>query len=173
VFLGVSVSGREETHRSSRVLHAHDMPAVDLSDNEMAKLTGATSSAGARRRVPQTCTAFEFPERPGALMNFLNRMGSGWNISLFTSNHGADVARAGRAPGAGAASAAPCAGSCASWATIPMIAQSRLSRLPEWRLPRALALCQAGRLAEAEPLLKQVVAAAPVRRSGCSSSASR
>ena len=37
---------------------------------------------------------FEFPERPGALMNFLTRMGSGWNISLFHyRNHGADVGR--------------------------------------------------------------------------------
>ena len=37
---------------------------------------------------------FEFPERPGALMNFLTRMGSDWNISLFHyRNHGADVGR--------------------------------------------------------------------------------
>jgi len=37
---------------------------------------------------------FEFPERPGALMNFLNRMSSGWNISLFHyRNHGADFGR--------------------------------------------------------------------------------
>jgi len=37
---------------------------------------------------------FEFPERPGALMHFLKRMGSGWNISLFHyRNHGADVGR--------------------------------------------------------------------------------
>jgi threonine dehydratase len=37
---------------------------------------------------------FEFPERPGALMNFLTRMGSSWNISLFHyRNHGADVGR--------------------------------------------------------------------------------
>ena len=37
---------------------------------------------------------FEFPERPGALMNFLERMGSDWNITLFHyRNHGADVGR--------------------------------------------------------------------------------
>jgi len=37
---------------------------------------------------------FEFPERPGALMNFLNRMSAGWNISLFHyRNHGADYGR--------------------------------------------------------------------------------
>jgi threonine dehydratase len=37
---------------------------------------------------------FEFPERPGALMNFLKNMGHGWNISLFHyRNHGADFGR--------------------------------------------------------------------------------
>ena len=37
---------------------------------------------------------FEFPERPGALRNFLNRMGQTWNISLFHyRNHGADFGR--------------------------------------------------------------------------------
>ena len=37
---------------------------------------------------------FEFPERPGALMNFLNRMSAGWNISLFHyRNHGSDYGR--------------------------------------------------------------------------------
>jgi threonine dehydratase len=37
---------------------------------------------------------FEFPERPGALMRFLDSMGEGWNISLFHyRNHGADYGR--------------------------------------------------------------------------------
>ena len=37
---------------------------------------------------------FEFPERPGALMKFLNNMRPDWNISLFHyRNHGADVGR--------------------------------------------------------------------------------
>jgi threonine dehydratase len=37
---------------------------------------------------------FEFPERPGALMKFLNAMSRGWNISLFHyRNHGADYGR--------------------------------------------------------------------------------
>ena len=32
---------------------------------------------------------FEFPERPGALLGFLTRMGGRWNISLFHyRNHG-------------------------------------------------------------------------------------
>jgi threonine dehydratase len=37
---------------------------------------------------------FEFPERPGALINFLSAMSPHWNISLFHyRNHGADYGR--------------------------------------------------------------------------------
>jgi threonine dehydratase len=46
------------------------------------------------RREHEILYRFEFPERPGALMNFLNRMSAGWNISLFHyRNHGADYGR--------------------------------------------------------------------------------
>jgi threonine dehydratase len=95
VFLGVSVSGREETDRLIASLTRHGMKTVDLSDNETAKLhvrhlVGGRAVAGRDEMLYR----FEFPERPGALMNFLTRMGSGWNISLFHyRNHGADVGR--------------------------------------------------------------------------------
>ncbi|MBL0142609.1 MAG: threonine ammonia-lyase, biosynthetic [Betaproteobacteria bacterium] len=95
VFIGVSVSGPEETERLIAQLDRAGLRAVDLSDNEMAKLhvrhlVGGHAPATAGERVYR----FEFPERPGALMNFLKRMGSGWNISLFHyRNHGADVGR--------------------------------------------------------------------------------
>jgi threonine dehydratase len=95
VFLGVSVSGREESDRLVAQLERAGMKAVDLSDNEMAKLhvrhlVGGRSSGGAGEMIYR----FEFPERPGALMNFLTHMGSGWNISLFHyRNQGADVGR--------------------------------------------------------------------------------
>ena len=37
---------------------------------------------------------FEFPERPGALTQFLEKLGGRWNISLFHyRNHGADFGR--------------------------------------------------------------------------------
>src|SRR6202171_3603700 len=95
VFLGVSVAGREETQRIVAQLDRHDMKAVDLSDNELAKLHvrhlvgGRTREAGS-----EMLYRFEFPARPGALMNFLDHMGSGWNITLFHyRNHGADVGR--------------------------------------------------------------------------------
>jgi threonine dehydratase len=95
VFLGVAVAGRDETKRLKSQLARHGMPATDLSDNELAKLhvrhLAGGRTAGAKDEM---LYRFEFPERPGALMNFLNRMGSGWNITLFHyRNHGADVGR--------------------------------------------------------------------------------
>jgi threonine dehydratase len=37
---------------------------------------------------------FEFPERPGALIQFLDKMSGRWNISMFHyRNHGADYGR--------------------------------------------------------------------------------
>jgi threonine dehydratase len=95
VFLGVSVSGRDETERLMSSLRAHHMPVRDLSNNEMAKLHGRHMVGGrAPLTAPEMLFRFEFPERPGALMNFLDHMRSGWNISLFHyRNHGADVGR--------------------------------------------------------------------------------
>ncbi len=95
VFLGVSVAGREETQRLIAQLERHAMKAVDLSDNELAKLHVRHLVGGrTREAAAEMLYRFEFPERPGALMNFLTRMGSGWNITLFHyRNHGADVGR--------------------------------------------------------------------------------
>jgi len=95
VFLGVSVGGSEETQRLVALLGKHGIPAVDLSDNELAKLHGRHMVGGrAQLEVPEMLYRFEFPERPGALMNFLEHMGTGWNISLFHyRNHGSDVGR--------------------------------------------------------------------------------
>jgi threonine dehydratase len=95
VFIGVSVSGREETQKLVAHLQGKGMRATDLSDNELAKLhvrhlVGGHAPDGGAEMLYR----FEFPERPGALMNFLTHMGSGWNVSLFHyRNHGADVGR--------------------------------------------------------------------------------
>ncbi len=95
VFIGLTVAGREETDRLIAQLHRAGLKAVDLSDNEMAKLHVRHLVGGrAPGEAGEMVYRFEFPERPGALMNFLKRMGSGWNISLFHyRNHGADVGR--------------------------------------------------------------------------------
>jgi len=95
IFLGVAVSGRDETRRLIATLHRHGITATDLSDNEMAKLHGRHLVGGrVALAEPEMLYRFEFPERPGALMNFLDHMGTGWNISLFHyRNQGADVGR--------------------------------------------------------------------------------
>jgi threonine dehydratase len=94
VFLGVSVGGREETDRLVAQLRHHGHKAVDLSDNELATQHVRHLVGGRAPARGEMLYRFEFPERPGALTNFLDRMGSGWNISLFHyRNQGADVGR--------------------------------------------------------------------------------
>jgi threonine dehydratase len=94
VFLGVAVAGAEETQKILGLLSRHGMKAADLSDNELAKLHVRHLVGGRTQARDEMLYRFEFPERPGALMNFLARMGSGWNISLFHyRNQGADVGR--------------------------------------------------------------------------------
>jgi len=68
----------------------------DLTDNEIAKLhvrymVGGHSPDSLNDEV---IYRFEFPERPGALMNFLSKLGGKWNISMFHyRNHGAAYGR--------------------------------------------------------------------------------
>jgi threonine dehydratase len=95
IFVGVQVADRGETEALLALFRAHGLGAVDLSDNEMAKLHLRHMAWGftpdpALERVYR----FEFPERPGALLRFLTRMSRGWNITLFHyRNHGSDQGR--------------------------------------------------------------------------------
>ena len=95
IFVGMQVADRAETRRLLEHLRADGLEAEDLSDNEMAKLhirhlVGGRAPSVTHERVLR----FEFPERPGALLRFLDRMNAGWNISLFHyRNHGADYGR--------------------------------------------------------------------------------
>jgi threonine dehydratase len=95
LFVGIEVSDRHETAELLRAMHTHRIEAYDLSSNEMAKvhvrhLVGGHAPAAENEILYR----FEFPERPGALMKFLNSMSRGWNISLFHyRNHGADYGR--------------------------------------------------------------------------------
>jgi threonine dehydratase len=94
VFLGVGVSGREETRKLLAMLSRRGMKATDLSDNELAKQHVRHLVGGRTQAKDEMLYRFEFPERPGALMRFLEGMGSGWNISLFHyRNQGGDVGR--------------------------------------------------------------------------------
>ena len=95
IFVGLAIANAAETGKLIYDLAAHGLNAIDLTDNEMAKLHLRHLVGG---RAPQAehevVYRFEFPEKPGALMKFLESMGQDWNISLFHyRNHGADFGR--------------------------------------------------------------------------------
>ena len=95
IFVGLAIANAAETGKLIYDLAAHGLNAIDLTDNEMAKLHLRHLVGG---RAPQAehevVYRFEFPEKPGALMKFLDSMGHDWNISLFHyRNHGADYGR--------------------------------------------------------------------------------
>ncbi len=95
VFAGVQVANRAEAAKIVDSLRKHDLAAIDLTDDEMAKLHIRHLVGGHAPQVrDELIYRFEFPERPGALMRFLESMSAGWNISLFHyRNHGADYGR--------------------------------------------------------------------------------
>jgi threonine dehydratase len=95
LFVGIEVANRRETDALLSELRRRRIEAFDLSDNEMAKLHVRHLVGGhAPSARNEILYRFEFPERPGALMKFLNSMSRGWNISLFHyRNHGADYGR--------------------------------------------------------------------------------
>ncbi|OGA74527.1 MAG: PLP-dependent threonine dehydratase [Betaproteobacteria bacterium RIFCSPLOWO2_12_FULL_65_14] len=95
IFVGVEVHDRKETRRIVRALERHGFRTLDLSDDEMAKLHVRHMVGGhAPIAENELLYRFEFPERPGALMKFLDSMRSDWNISLFHyRNQGGDNGR--------------------------------------------------------------------------------
>ena len=95
VFVGVQVQSRDEIARLLTTLREQDLQALDFTDNEMAKLHIRHLVGGhAPHAAHEILYRFEFPERPGALMNFLQSMSHSWNISLFHyRNHGTDYGR--------------------------------------------------------------------------------
>ncbi len=95
VFVGVSISKRDEAARLATHFERHGFPTVDLTGDELAKehvrhMVGGHSELARDERLYR----FTFPERPGALMRFLSSMHPEWNISLFHyRNQGADYGR--------------------------------------------------------------------------------
>jgi threonine dehydratase len=95
LFVGIEVANRHEAEHLLTDLKRRKIEAYDLSANEMAKLHVRHLVGGhAPAAENEILYRFEFPERPGALMEFLDSMSRGWNISLFHyRNHGADYGR--------------------------------------------------------------------------------
>lgn len=94
VFVGLSVRDRSEKDALLKKLGRSGITTLDLTDNELAKLHVRHLVGGPATARNEVLYRFEFPERPGALLRFLDSMGQGWNISLFHyRNHGADYGR--------------------------------------------------------------------------------
>lgn len=91
IFVGIKLKeGVAERNRIIADLRSADYEVIDLSRNEMAKLHVRHMVGGRAPNVEnEIIFRFEFPERPGALVDFLNNIGDRWNISLFHyRNHG-------------------------------------------------------------------------------------
>jgi len=95
IFVGLQVANRAEATKLVQSLRKEGYSTLDLTEDEMAKLHIRHLVGGHAPQVKnELLYRFEFPERPRALMNFLNAMNAGWNISLFHyRNHGADYGR--------------------------------------------------------------------------------
>lgn len=95
IFVGIATRSKQDAAELAATLQRGGYQTVDLTDNETAKLHVRHMVGGRSANVQheQVCR-FEFPERPGALMAFLEKLGGRWNISLFHyRNHGADFGR--------------------------------------------------------------------------------
>ena len=87
--------GEEETSTLLNRLGEKGFDVIDISSNELAKMHVRYMVGGPGGGIAnEWLLRFEFPERPGALLNFLNQIGDRWNISLFHyRNHGAAYGR--------------------------------------------------------------------------------
>jgi threonine dehydratase len=84
VYVGVQVSGRVERLALREALAGAGYGVADFTGDEVARLhvrhmVGGPAADIARERLFR----FEFPERPGALLQFLHALGTRWNITLF------------------------------------------------------------------------------------------
>lgn len=96
IFLGFGLNGgRDEKNDVIAALRDAGYAVTDMTDNELAKLHVRYMVGGHPEALhDERLFRFEFPERPGALLRFLEAVGSRWNITLFHyRNHGSDAGR--------------------------------------------------------------------------------
>ena len=95
IFVGIQIQNRVDAENIAATFEENGFKTIDLTDDELAKMhlrhmVGGRSSLADNELLYR----FEFPERPGALIEFLNCMSPNWNISLFHyRNNGADYGR--------------------------------------------------------------------------------
>ncbi len=103
IFVGVQVYGVNDKKNLLNVFRNSAYSFIDISDDELSKnhlrhMVGGRLPRNFKemeyRNFVELLYRFEFPERPGALINFLNNMKSNWSISVFHyRNYGADVGK--------------------------------------------------------------------------------
>ena len=97
VYVGVKVEAEPGAREALiQELQTENYPVSDITDDEIAKyhirhMVGGHAPADA---LSERVYRFEYPERPGALLTFLRKLGKKFNISLFHyRNHGAAFGR--------------------------------------------------------------------------------
>jgi threonine dehydratase len=95
IFVGVQLKqGIAEKQEIIDQLSTHGLPVIDLSTNDMARLHIRHMVGGRAPVQNERILRFQFPERPGALLQFLKGMQTDWNISLFHyRNYGSEYGR--------------------------------------------------------------------------------
>lgn len=96
VFVGLKLANAaKEKPELIAVMNAAGYRVLDISADETAKLHIRYMVGGHLPTISdEIVLRCEFPERPGALMQFLDAVGSEWTITLFHyRNHGADYGR--------------------------------------------------------------------------------
>jgi threonine dehydratase len=95
VFVGLATADRRDSAAIALAFAEAGFPTIDLTSDELAKehvrhMVGGRSPLAQDERLYR----FLFPERPGALLQFLDNMRTDWNISLFHyRNQGSDDGR--------------------------------------------------------------------------------
>ncbi|BAZ30315.1 threonine dehydratase [Cylindrospermum sp. NIES-4074] len=95
IFVGMQIQNRADAVKMAATFEAHGLKTLDLTDDELTKLH-LRHMVGGRSPLAhnELLYRFEFPERPGALMQFVGSMCPDWNISLFHyRNNGSDYGR--------------------------------------------------------------------------------
>lgn len=93
VLVGIKTKSADERAQVITDMDAHGITVSDLSENRLAKrhlrhMVGGRASPD----IDEVVYRFEFPERPGALTDFLINLDDRWNISLFHyRNHGSST----------------------------------------------------------------------------------
>ncbi len=97
VFAGIELAhGIEDKNKLIARLRSKGYPVVDMTGNEVAKLHTRYMIGGhpGSSVDNELLYRFQFPDKPGALLNFLMKVGDRWNISLFHyRNHGSNFGR--------------------------------------------------------------------------------